>query len=146
LFNYWTLSNIPLFLLAAPVIAILLASGIYPLVYLATPSTNKDDKATLVSAGLARRLAIPQLVLTGLAATTLHVQIIIRLASGYPLWYMFVADIPSSTTTKTIEAVKANGNVVEIAPKSTWREWAIRGLVCYPFVQAVLFAAFLPPA
>ena len=37
------------------------------------------------------RLALPQLILAGLALTSYHVQIITRQSSGYPYWYIWLA-------------------------------------------------------
>lgn len=72
------------------------------------------------------QLAIPQMVLTGLAITNYHVQVITRLSSGYPWLYIWLA-------------------------KQICRGWrqaepSVRFFVMYGLIQAALFASFLPPA
>lgn len=75
-------------------------------------------------------LALPQLVLALAAATSFHVQIINRVASGYPAWYATVADW-----------VLERGGGGGVRGK-----WTVRAMVMYALVQGVLFAGFLPPA
>jgi phosphatidylinositol glycan class V len=76
------------------------------------------------------RLALPQLTLALLALTSFHVQIITRISSGYPLWYLVLArDI-------------SEGNVQE----TRMAKWTVRWMVMYAIIQGVLFASFLPPA
>ncbi|RMZ79696.1 hypothetical protein DV738_g3215, partial [Chaetothyriales sp. CBS 135597] len=76
LFNYWTVSNIPLFVLAAPAISLLTYSSLRGL-------QQVIDRIAL---------ALPQLVLAIAAVFTFHVQIITRIASGYPWWYIWLAN------------------------------------------------------
>ena len=71
-------------------------------------------------------LALPQLVLAILALTSYHVQIITRISSGYPLWYIWLA-------------AKATDEPKRVAI-------VIRWMVIYALVQAGLYASFLPPA
>jgi GPI mannosyltransferase 2 len=71
-------------------------------------------------------LALPQLVLAILALTSYHVQIITRLASGYPIWYIWLAKL------------------LQTDPKNT--TWIVRWMILYGLVQAGLYASFLPPA
>ncbi|KAL8734793.1 MAG: hypothetical protein Q9181_003037 [Wetmoreana brouardii] len=101
--RYWTASNAPLFLLAAPVLLVMIMSVIW-----AEPSYGEarhsdrevvkrpqppSDRLWMSPVGIdvARCLAIPQLILAILALTTYHVQVITRLSSGYPLWYWWLA-------------------------------------------------------
>lgn len=75
---------------------------------------------------LVSQLAIPQMVLAGLAITNYHVQVITRLSSGYPWLYIWLA-------------------------KQTCQGWnkaelSIRFFMMYALIQGVLFASFLPPA
>ncbi|OAG40822.1 hypothetical protein AYO21_04899 [Fonsecaea monophora] len=129
LFRYWTISNLPLFLLAAPTLSILIYSAVDVLrrpqlvIRDSTPSLS-----TTISAGnrALLSLALPQLILTVLALTSYHVQIITRLSSGYPLWYIWLA-IKLQTEPKRASVV-------------------IRWMVIYALVQAGLYASFLPPA
>lgn len=78
------------------------------------------DRVTALS------LALPQFLLAILALLSYHVQIITRLASGYPVWYIWLAyqTVEGGTRTSTM----------------------IRWMVIYGLVQAGLYASFLPPA
>lgn len=68
-------------------------------------------------------LALPQLLLAILAFSTYHVQIISRIASGYPYWYIWMA-MQKGSSVKT----------------------AVRWMVLYALIQGGLYASFLPPA
>lgn len=137
LFRYWTVSNIPLFLLALPMLWLLVYSSITVLrIGYAQPlhgrpvphacDTIKPKDATSVLCCLPE-LALPQLALALAAATSFHVQIINRIASGYPIWYL------------TVTAWLTND-------LSSRGQWAIRAMIMYSMVQGILFANFLPPA
>jgi phosphatidylinositol glycan class V len=76
------------------------------------------------------RLAVPQLLLAISAFTTYHVQIISRLASAYPVWYMWIAAL-------LIERQKVTPGVAK---------GMVRFMVIYGLVQGGLFASFMPPA
>lgn len=80
-------------------------------------------------------LALPQLVLAITAATNFHVQIINRISSGYPVWYLVMA-----TWIVNRQATEEKG------VKDSFGEWAVRLMILYSIVQGMLFAAFLPPA
>ena len=91
----------------------------------------KQTSETLVIQSRLWRLAMPQLLLTVLAITIFHVQVITRIASGYPLVYMWTAmDIQGQN------------------PQSQF--WSSRSIVLYFIIYGVtqggLFATFLPPA
>ena len=148
--RYWTPSNIPLFLLAAPMLAILIVSAVnpptYPPLATTTTSTTQPTKPTNPTSTFTQThtlFSLPQLLLALLALSTFHVQIITRIASGYPIWYLDLAigivktntgEERSSTTTK-LAGWKLDPSRVAV----TW-------MVVYAVVQAGLFAAFLPPA
>lgn len=117
--RYWTLSNVPLFLLAIPVLLLLLWSGSEP--FTAVSTSNSTARIALI-----RRLALPQIVLAVLAITSYHVQIITRLASGYPWLYIWLAR--------------------RISDKHRYSRVAVQFFVLYALIQAGLFASFLPPA
>jgi phosphatidylinositol glycan class V len=72
------------------------------------------------------RLALPQLALACAALTSFHVQVITRLSSGYPVWYLILAQ-------DFMEAKKT-------------AKWTVRWMVMYAIIQATLFVGFLPPA
>nr|OQO23223.1 hypothetical protein B0A51_10408 [Rachicladosporium sp. CCFEE 5018] len=105
LFNYWTLSNMPLFLLATPMLLVLFSTaytalhhghvGSEPGKIHAQQTESKDPDEEPFEAALfvhvMRRLALPQLLLAVLALSSSHVQIVNRISSGYPLWYVMLA-------------------------------------------------------
>ena len=142
--NYWTISNLPLFLLATPMIFILTRSGIWALrgcsnsevgAIKGSPDNIEFGPPLHIDQAIARCLATPQIVLAILALTSYHVQIITRLSSGYPVWYWWLA----SLTLEDRESI------------STGRKWNTslvisRWMVIYAIVQGGLFASFLPPA
>ncbi|OAA62929.1 DUF409 domain protein [Cordyceps fumosorosea ARSEF 2679] len=125
--RYWTPSQIPLFLLAAPVLSLLLVSGWQVLRRPAaaagmSPSIQADHRTLL------RALAASQAIVALLALTSYHVQVISRLASGYAVWYWWIAAC-----------------LVDAERRATGRA-AVVFMVMYAGIQAVLFSTFLPPA
>ncbi|KAI0451315.1 GPI mannosyltransferase 2 [Xylaria acuta] len=127
--RYWTPANIPLFLLAGPMLYLLTRSGsnffFSPrLVSEGAMSASTSEKLE----GLLRSMALTQLVLTALAITTYHIQIITRISSGYPLWYWWVANLLSHS-----ETAGTGKNIVLF-------------MIMYASIQGALFASFLPPA
>lgn len=141
-------SNIPLFILAAPTLALFLVSARAALLdnfsrIFGLPSAGVDDNLTpkqkadvAFKDSICYRFAFPQLALAGLALTTFHVQIVTRLSSGYPLWYLFTASL-------IYKAGKDKG----IGRKQPiWSTLIVRWMVMYALIQGVLFAGFLPPA
>ncbi|KAB8213763.1 GPI mannosyltransferase 2 [Aspergillus novoparasiticus] len=125
--RYWTLSNLPLFILAFPMLFLMCRSSIWAL-NTAWPS----DTATSVLT----RLAAPNGLLAVMAFTSYHVQIINRISSGYPLWYWYII-------CQVFGHVADSSSVVK---RSQTFSIAIQGMVIYAIVQAVLFGSFLPPA
>ena len=73
-------------------------------------------------------MALSQVILTTLAITTYHIQIITRIASAYPIWYWWLAGQLGQKST-----AKFGGGVVVF-------------MVMYASIQGALFASFLPPA
>jgi GPI mannosyltransferase 2 len=134
LFRYWTLSNLPLFLLATPMFALLVVSGLWALKITSNDLTGNYDggkdarnRSQAPAIQVIRNLAVSQLVLVGLTSTTAHVQIITRISSAFPIWLYYVA--MSSREGKSLLA----GRVVKF-------------MVIYSVIQGGLFASFLPPA
>jgi phosphatidylinositol glycan class V len=102
-----------------------------------------ESKAQLHRDAILVRLALPQLALASLAFTSFHVQIITRLSSGYPLWYMVLANEVLSTE----ETSKGSGKKSFLDfDRQRLAKWTVRWMVIYAFVQGALFASFLPPA
>jgi len=129
-FRYWTVSNIPLFLLATPALCLLTYSAVDvlrdPRVLLqGSPSTTSTPR-TIHKRTLVWSIALPQLVLALLALTSYHVQIITRISSGSPLWYIWLA--------------------AKVQDQPTRFSVVIRWMVMYALIQACLYASFLPPA
>jgi len=85
-----------------------------------------NPKSGLERDSIILRLALPQLAVASLALTSFHVQIITRLSSGYPLWYLVLAR--------------------EIVENRKHAKWVLRYMVIYALTQGALFAGFLPPA
>jgi phosphatidylinositol glycan class V len=155
--RYWTVSNIPLFMLATPMLYLLTRSAWIAMtgqcnapsgdvVVTKRKTKNSVDgeaKVQLHRDALLIRLALPQLALAAMALTSFHVQIVTRLSSGYPLWYLVLASEVLSTS-----SVKSG-----LETRSFWSfdrqrlsQWTVRYMAIYGLVQATLFASFLPPA
>ncbi|KUJ21880.1 mannosyltransferase [Mollisia scopiformis] len=134
-FRYWTVSNIPLFVLGTPIFTILIVSGLWALQYTAAngpPRATKqyDVKSSQISFGregisVLRNMAVSQLFLAGMTLTTAHVQIITRISSAYPVWLWYLA------------ASSHEGRLLGIF---------VKFMVLYGVIQAGLYASFLPPA
>ena len=137
--RYWTVSNLPLFLVSAPMLTVLLlsskwvwnGSGYYFLAKL----NNKSQRDCRFNYAMLRRLAMPQIVLALLALTTYHVQIVTRLSSGYPIWYWWLASM-----------IMSDGNIECWGEKWNVARWSTRWMIVYALIQGGLFASFLPPA
>ena len=123
--RYWTLSNLPLFGLAIPTAYIMINSAAVEGALLTDGTSSRRSQVSLT-----RRLALPQILVAVLAFTNYHVQIITRLSSGYPLWYIWVA-----------------GRIINSSPRVDGLMMIIiTWMIMYSTVQAGLFACFLPPA
>ena len=156
-FKYWKLSNLPLFLLAAPMLYIMFVSGLWAGIPFAwdhtvTPQVPREsaimgdasDQGKQPSFVVAhsdlrdkmiRMLAIPQSVLAIMALTTYNVQIITRLSSGYPVWYWWLAYM-----------IVEDRQVAILRRKVRTGTLVVRWMVMYAIIQGGLFASFLPPA
>ncbi|EEP80446.1 predicted protein [Uncinocarpus reesii 1704] len=95
------------------------------------PPTARGTHHEFTQACLAR-LALPPAMLAVLAITSYHVQIINRVASGYPVLYWWLASAFLGYGSKESYLLK---------PRHV-----LSGMVMYGIVQASLFASFLPPA
>jgi GPI mannosyltransferase 2 len=131
--RYWTLSNVPLFLLAAPILSVMLKSGFDTIRQCSSRATGITTGITTATVAprytrMIIALALAQLVLAVLALTSYHVQIINRISSGYPVWYWWVA-----------QRLCDEGN-----PRLG--KGIVTFMVMYGMIQGVLFASFLPPA
>ncbi|KAL2350110.1 GPI mannosyltransferase 2 [Cryomyces antarcticus] len=158
--RYWTPSNAPLFLLAAPMLYVLISTALAAPSFVTSPpaadyrdfqplegqqigalqnSTSRETAATNTFARhCLRRLAVPQLVLAVLAFTNFHVQIVNRIASGYPVWYLGIAVMLDDA-----QSSYQSGRLKGMSRKA---EWTVRAMIMYAIIQGGLFASFLPPA
>lgn len=127
MFRYWTVSNIPLFLLAGPTLFVLFKSGAWGVQFFSQPDVPGEAQkpASWSINSIGYRLAITQIVFAAMAIVGYHVQVITRLCSGCVVWYWWAA--------------------VMIADDRKG-EWILRWMVMYGLIQGVLFAGFLPPA
>ncbi|KAM3546459.1 hypothetical protein ARSEF1564_000734 [Beauveria bassiana] len=123
--RYWTPNQIPLFLLAAPVLTLLIASG-YEV--LRRPAAAGFAPSSLDHRVLVQALAASQAIVALLALTSYHVQVISRLASGYAVWYWWIAACLMDKSRRGVGRA------------------AVIFMVMYGGIQAVLFSTFLPPA
>lgn len=152
--KYWTLPNIPLFALAAPMLLVLLSTGWVAMsrgqlekLVIALNVAGDSNHAVAIAAQEKQafshqmaRFALPQLVLAGLALTSFHVQIINRISSGYPVWYILLAcamHMPGDATKNTSAAMSFFARNAQ---------WLVRASVMYAMIQGGLYASFMPPA
>ena len=166
--RYWTLSNVPLFLLAAPLGWIMAVTANQAMSHVDNVISAFNDSTAADSAAgkqpardrkvfehVMPRFALVQLVLVGLIATSFHVQIINRLSSGYPVWYFMLAvgicanessrqntsQQGAQKQTEDDQGLGSYGGILPLKP-----EWIVKGMVVYAVVQGGLYACFLPPA
>ncbi|KAI9770447.1 MAG: ER membrane glycoprotein subunit of the GPI transamidase complex-like protein [Geoglossum simile] len=143
--RYWTFSNLPLFALAGPMLSILGLSAIWALrrpnirpaartKRVASPAPGAAGGESFTRTQL-QKFAMPQLVLTILALTTYHVQIITRISSGYVVWYWWLAFL-----------ISEEPQIVVFGRKWNLAKPIVRWMVVYAILQSGLFASFLPPA
>jgi len=123
--RYWTVSNIPLFILATPMLAVLIKAGVDQLRSRHVPGADKPAESARLTS-LLQSAAVAQVLLAVLAAATYHVQIITRISSGYPLWYWWLAGC-------LVRGENTGSRVVVF-------------MVMYASIQGALFTSFLPPA
>ncbi len=128
--RYWTLSNLPLFMLASPMIFVLLRSGLDYVSRGATRPPAAKSKSTdePVFNSLIRSAATAQVILAVWVFTSSHVQIITRISSGSPLWYIWLAEQTGSKDS------------------AGFASKLVMFMVMYASIQGVLFTSFLPPA
>lgn len=128
----------PLFLLALPMLSVLGLSSYWSFC-LNGRSNRVDDTARhtdeTIESRILIRLSLPQLLVAILTLTNFHVQIINRISSGYPLWYIWLANL--------IDQNQTSHGYVE---KKATAKFIVQGIIIYGLIQAALYASFLPPA
>ena len=161
--RYWSVGQIPLFLLATPMLFAMLYSTYWvATLYLNPPTTiiTEEDRQPLVSspATLERssgelggrklpvsqidlrlliRFTIPQTLIALTCLFVAHVQIVTRLSSAYPVWYWWLA----------IELLDyVSENPTSQGWKRTLPWFYSRWTIIYGVIQTGLFAEMLPPA
>ncbi|KAG9563181.1 DUF409 domain protein, partial [Aureobasidium melanogenum] len=152
--RYWTLSNIPLFLLALPMLGVLISTGfVAPTLNLEPPRRPRPENSRHKSVYLVC-LALPQILLAFLALTTFHVQIVNRIATGYPIWYIvlaaaFVSPNMVGRVDKTVRQDNQSSIVATLKyqlSKQSTQQLVVRGMLMYSIIQGGLYASFMPPA
>lgn len=146
--RYWTLSNMPLFALAFPMLTIMTMSSLWAIQI--RDGSNMASGLLKHASGpfegierrLLRSLAAPQLVLAILALTSYHVQIITRISSGYCIWYFWLAH---SLIVSREESPKSRADKTNSWKLGRSTEMVIY-IVVYAAIQGGLFSSFLPPA
>ena len=134
--RYWTLSNIPLFLLATPMLLLLLRSSRWAMKLPWTIDSVGQARYPTPTDSLLIRFAVPQGLLAVMALTNYHVQIINRISSGYPVWYWYLACLALNCVGASLSPSKAKHRFAVV----------VQGMVICALIQAVLFGSFLPPA
>ncbi|KAK6813999.1 hypothetical protein RU639_010576 [Aspergillus parasiticus] len=138
--RYWTLSNIPLFALAGPMLVIMTYSAIWTL----GVGSDGQERGRLL-----RSLAAPQITLAILTFLKHHVQIITRMSSGYPVWYLWLAHAlveGHSLASSEKVGVCRGKKETQIMKQYRYARMTVFYMIVYALIQGVLFASFLPPA
>lgn len=144
--SYWTPGNIPLFLLAIPMLAVLFITALAVLlepkdllarINEASKPGSESEQNLFTHVSL--QLAVPQIILAAMAITSFHVQIINRISSGCALWYVVLAILVADQRQGSQQGLLG-------LLGGTRRQLLVRVMVAYAIVQGGLYAAFLPPA
>ncbi|KAE8132409.1 GPI mannosyltransferase 2 [Aspergillus pseudotamarii] len=159
--RYWTLSNIPLFALAGPMLAIMTYSAIWTLGVGSDGQKTGNGKSSSnmsktqvhseapLTGRLLRSLAAPQITLALLTFLKHHVQIITRMSSGYPVWYFWLAHAlvegHSLASSEKVDVCRGKKET-QIMNQYRYARMTVFYMVVYALVQGALFASFLPPA
>ncbi|KAI4856543.1 mannosyltransferase [Aureobasidium sp. EXF-8846] len=148
--RYWTVSNIPLFLLALPMLCALIGTGLVaPDLKIDVPGKRSKHASVYMLC-----LAAPQILLALLALTTFHVQIVNRIATGYPIWYIVIAAgiVSPNLMDKTARTTRPDGEkslvrqVQDHLGRPSSQQIIFRGMFMYSIIQGGLYASFMPPA
>lgn len=156
--KYWTMNNLPLFLLAGPMLVIMGYTGYVGLMRFGDtasmlaedPRSKEEAFEKKVFEYVIQRIANQQCILAMLAFFSFHVQIINRISSGYPAWYIILAiALHCSSNEENMSRNQKHGsNEFDPVPfpKKRHMQWVVRGMVMYAIIQDGLYASFLPPA
>lgn len=105
-------------------------------------TSGRVSDSTLIIA----MLAGPQLALSVLAFTSFHVQIINRISTGYPLWYIVLAASIAKTRKTAGPNELTNSAFIKLLEQSHIQRRIVKTMVLYAIIQAGLYSSFLPPA
>lgn len=136
--HYWTLQQLPNFLISLPVFVLLLTFSSYHItnsllprlrlvIYLKSSPLGNNTDSSFLSPTITPH-AIHALILTSTLLLTSHVQIILRLAASMPCTYWAAAWL-----------------ILEVRDRRWARLW-VGWSVVWGAVSLVLWSAFLPPA
>jgi phosphatidylinositol glycan class V len=126
--RYWTISQLPNFLLAAPILLLLMyftIRQIYKAGRLIMSSTKPPPTLPFLSPSITPH-AIHALFLTTTLLFGSHTQIALRLAGSMPFTYWAAAWL--------------------LIERPVWGKWWVGWSVVWGFVSIVLWSTFLPPA
>ena len=98
-------------------------------------SFQAKTEAVQTASECIRKFAVPQLLLTALAITNYHVQIVMRMSSGYIVCYWLLASLVTQQKRVTFMGTTVDVSMV-----------ILRFSIIYAMLQGGLFASFLPPA
>ena len=112
---------------------------------------RRDRDRDMYFAVCVRRLALPQIFLAVLALTNFHVQIINRISSGYPVWYLVIAlAIMKSHGDRGHQTKRSQKSTLDLITAVLNRrktcQWIVRSMIMYAIIQGGLYASFMPPA
>ncbi|CZS98982.1 hypothetical protein WAI453_008435 [Rhynchosporium graminicola] len=130
--RYWTVANIPLFLLSAPMFLVLTRSGLWALTFnpifrQGQAGKSQESNESRGARQVLRNMAVSQLALVSLTLVTAHVQIITRISSAFPVWLWYASVASEDGKTMLVDSF-------------------VKFMVTYALVQGSLYASFLPPA
>jgi len=99
-------------------------------------------------------LASPQILLALLALTTFHVQIVNRIATGYPIWYIVIAAgiVSPNLLDRKVKSTRPGADksfvrqVQDHLGRPSSQKLIFRGMFMYSIIQGGLYASFMPPA
>lgn len=158
LFRYWTLLQLPNFLLAAPLLALSFAASYefytqnaahvisHTLPFLPrsfagrikTDTSTKETKPTrpFLSPDLTPFIHL-HTALTALLLVASHVQIILRVSAANPVVFWYAADLVQADSESEDAAERRRGR---------WGRWWVGYCVVWGSVSILLWSGFYPPA
>lgn len=117
-------------------------------------TSEVDLREKTAFARCVRRFALPQIVLAVLTLMNFHVQIINRISSGYPMWYLVIAlaivternETKSTGSSSRSRLALSDALMIRLLGSVKIQEWLVRSMIMYAMIQGGLYASFMPPA